>query len=116
MTVSCPREEEIDLSAGEIKARGLISHHAYSLLDTGGGPTLEWCGRRSFMRLRNPWGHDEWNGAWSDGSGLWAEHPEAAQAVGYAPGGSKDDGTFFMAFEDFAQIFDIVDLLPKSMR
>ena len=25
------------------------------------------------LKLRNPWGFEEWNGAWSKKSGLWTE-------------------------------------------
>lgn len=44
---------------------GLISGHAYSLLD------LIDIGKAKLVRIRNPWGSaepTEWNGAWSDNS------------------------------------------------
>jgi len=51
------------------KKKGLKAPHAYSITKlacflmkntTGGSSTVH------LIRLRNPWGQDEWNGSWSD--------------------------------------------------
>lgn len=53
------------------------------------------------VKLRNPWGSGEWNGDWSDASPLWTE--ELRAQVGFD--GARDDGIFWMNFEDFKEIF-----------
>lgn len=42
--------------------KGMFEGHAYSILET-----REVKGER-LVKIRNPWGHSEWQGAWSDGS------------------------------------------------
>ena len=54
---------------------GVLQGHAYSIidvfsvdievLDQDDNPVKK---REKLLRLRNPWGKKEWNGAWSDGS------------------------------------------------
>ncbi len=46
---------------------GLITGHAYSVLDTIDVSNTK------LVKLRNPWGQGEWAGAWSDNSPLWNE-------------------------------------------
>lgn len=60
-------------SANEVEtAMGLIIGHAYSVtavrkLHLGERLTFSFKAEKLFMiRLRNPWGKKEWNGAWSD--------------------------------------------------
>ena len=61
------------------------------------------------MQARNPWGNNfEWNGAWSDDSPLWAQHPEVAEAIGRKE--AADDGLFWMSWADFSAIFDTVQV------
>lgn len=57
------------------------------------------------IKLRNPWGMGEWKGDWSDGDFLWEDYPEIAQALGHT---DENDGTFWMAFCDFADVFNSV--------
>lgn len=54
----------------------------------------------NIVKLRNPWGNFEWKGDWSDNSDKWTE--EAKSQVNLE---SANDGTFWMAFEDFKQYF-----------
>ncbi len=78
---------------------GLAKSHAYSVIgvheinDKGQSVRL--------VHLRNPWGHFEWNGDWSDNSKLWT--PELKQTLHLV---SADDGTFFMALSDFVKYFN----------
>ncbi len=74
---------------------GLVSNHAYTLISllTVNGTTL--------LKLRNPWGRGEWTGDWSDKSSLWTEAQK--QTVYFS---NKDDGLFYMSFEDFMRYFN----------
>jgi hypothetical protein len=58
------------------------------------------------MRIRNPWGRGEWNGAWSDGSKEWT--PQLMRHFKYT---FENDGTFFMKFEDFLKNFNRIYVL-----
>lgn len=54
------------------------------------------------MKLRNPWGGFEWDGAWGDKSPQWTE--ETIKAFG--PKFDANDGIFWMSYEDFLQYFE----------
>lgn len=84
---------------------GLVEGHAYSVLEV-----QEIYGVR-LVRLRNPWGRELWNGAWSPGSPeLRSNSPVALDARRL-----EGDGSFWMAYEDFAQIFTNVIVCPATM-
>ena len=51
-----------------VNSCGLVSGHAYSLLDA-----VE-CDGHLLLKVRNPWGQGEWKGAWSDGSEELYDH------------------------------------------
>jgi calpain-15 len=63
----------------DMQAVGLVSDHAYSVIavveteDDSGEPL-------KLLRLRNPWGHQEWSGDWSDESSKWT--PALRQKLG----------------------------------
>jgi len=52
--------------------------------------------------LRNPWGATEWTGDWSDESEKW--NKRLKNLVGFDE--VKDDGTFWMDFNDYFKEFD----------
>jgi len=52
------------------------------------------------LHLRNPWGHKEWNGDWSDNSNLWTEELKKKFHLV-----SSDDGEFYMSLPDFVKFF-----------
>ena len=54
---------------------GLVPDHAYSVLTA-----VEVEGVR-LVRCRNPWGHTEWNGPWSDRCDEWSANPKIAEAL-----------------------------------
>ncbi|ESP00170.1 hypothetical protein LOTGIDRAFT_141267, partial [Lottia gigantea] len=78
---------------------GLVGGHAYSLNGTAIAETKS--GQKvRLLRVRNPWGHTEWNGAWSDGSAEWQQLPP-----GMVDNPVKDDGEFWVSLDDFLQYF-----------
>ena len=79
---------------------GLISGHEYSLI--AAKQVVGSDGRtHRIVQLRNPWGHGEWNGLWSDGSPIWtASLREELNAE------AKNDGLFWMPFEDYCREFN----------
>ena len=83
------------LGSGEKKnANGVVSGHAYSLLDI-----LEFGHNGQDVRLlkmRNPWGKGEWTGDWSDGSDKWTPELRSKYSVVEA-----DDGTFHIPFNAY---------------
>ena len=52
--------------------------------------------------IRNPWGQGEWTGDWSDNCPKWTAR--AKNLAGYTE--SKDDGVFWMDFNDYLKEFD----------
>lgn len=54
------------------------------------------------LKLRNPWGHQEWTGDWSDRSDKWT--PELRRLLGAAEE-AADDGVFFISFQDYANYY-----------
>uniref|UniRef100_A0A1I7ZVS7 Calpain catalytic domain-containing protein n=1 Tax=Steinernema glaseri TaxID=37863 RepID=A0A1I7ZVS7_9BILA len=83
----------------EFKSVGLVSQHAYSLLD------VRQVGTNRLVRLRNPWGRFVWKGPWSEGCPRWT--PALRKQLN--PNG-VEAGTFWMSFEDFYKYFDSVDI------
>lgn len=104
---------------------GVVNNHAYTLIGAWRiRPTLAdhmkeklgahgRKGTLKLVKLRNPWGKFEHTGDWSDTSPLWTEHPDVASSVGFQ--GPKDDGIFFMAWEDFIVKFDCIDVCKRSV-
>ncbi|XP_043536953.1 calpain-9 [Chiloscyllium plagiosum] len=104
-------------SAAETEARtttGLVKGHAYSVT---GLEEVNSRGRRvQLIRVRNPWGQVEWNGPWSDNSPEW----KTVDASDYRRLNNiaKDDGEFWMSFDDFKRHYDKVEvcnLTPDSL-
>ena len=61
---------------------------------------LSFLGDRHLVRLRNPWGKGEWNGPWSERSWEWdslSDRDKELLAIRV-----RNEGEFWMAFEDFA--------------
>ena len=78
--------------------------HAYSILkvveasDSNGDVQL--------VQLRNPWGKQEWKGAFSDSDKKsWTRR--LRNALNYDPDNAdSDDGSFWMSFNDFTTNFE----------
>ena len=85
----------MDANPDMVRSKGLVDGHAYSLISAHQvSPTLR------LIKIRNPWGQKEWNGDWSDTSSKWT--PELRQQLSVE---SKDDGVFFISFEDYVRFF-----------
>lgn len=76
----------------------MVYGHAYTMLRAfkfeHEGETLR------LLKMRNPHGRGEWNGAWSDGSDLWTD--ELKDQLGWE---ERDDGAFFIDYEDYLHHF-----------
>ena len=68
------------------------------------------------LRIRNPWGNSEWNGAWGSGSEeLEKYQKDLLQYVRSLPPDEQfpleaDDGTFFMEYSEWKDIFSTLFL------
>ena len=72
---------------------------------------FEFCslGDTHLVRLRNPWGKGEWNGPWSERSWEWdslSDRDKELLSVRV-----RNEGEFWMAFDDFAKQFSHLDLV-----
>jgi len=85
-----------DSFSGDLEKQvGLIEKHAYALLDA-----KEYRGNR-LLHVRNPWGKTEWKGKWGDAdTAHWTA--DAKRALHYV---DADDGSFWIAYEDWKRFF-----------
>ena len=85
------------------KDKSIVKGHAYSLLDAY---EFDYQGKKQrLIKIRNPWGHKEWAGAWCDNDQRWnAVSNEQKQQVGYAR--NDNDGSFFMDFAEFPHYYE----------
>jgi len=91
----------------ELEAEGLIVGHAYSVIAVATVYSNE--GKKTnIVQVRNPWGSFEWNGKWSDTDTTWTD--KAKKKVKLVV--DKEDGTFWMSFEDFKSRFSLVFISP----
>ncbi|GBP05145.1 Calpain-D [Eumeta japonica] len=90
----------------EYQRLGLRPRHAYSVLDV-----VELEGPIRLLRLRNPWGHYTWRGAFAHGCPRWTEAARRAVAVhtGLADA-DRDHGVFWISFDDVLKYFDCIDI------
>ena len=77
---------------------GIVAGHAYSVISV---VEFEYRGEIvCLLKLRNPWGHHEFKGDWSDQSSLWTE--ELRKFAGCT---IEEDGTFFINLADYLRTF-----------
>ncbi len=97
---------------------GLVKGHAYgitklNIMRIGDNKFFQFISSTAneklhMVRLRNPWGSNEWNGNWSDQSENWNKVPKKERermGLNY-----DDDGEFWMEFNDFLYYFDEVSI------
>lgn len=88
-----------------VLSNGLVQSHAYCITDTAQVEVKN--GFVKLIRLWNPWGQGEWRGAWNDKSITWKElREEDRQRLQRV----RDDGEFWMSWEDFSLEFSIIIL------
>ncbi len=84
---------------------GLVSGHAYSLIAANEVNASD--GRQyKIVQVRNPWGNEiEWTGRFNDKDRLWT--PQLKEQLNQQ---DREDGTFWMTFEDFCREFDNIGI------
>jgi len=82
---------------------GLVPGHAYSLV--GGTEQIVDGKTIRLVKLRNPWGEQEWNGDWSDSSNKWTDQLRNKLKMA-----EQDDGMFYMSLEDFVTYYQILEI------
>ena len=83
----------------QMKNVGLVSDHAYTILAVH---EIQHKGKKlRLLKLRNPWGHQEWSGDWSDQSSQWTD--ELRTKLNHKK--QDDDGVFFISFEDYLSYY-----------
>lgn len=86
---------------------GILDYHVYAVLavysiEVDGGSRE----RVTLLKMRNPWGCSEWTGAWAgDDDQNWARVRASEQERLGSALHRVDDGTFFIAIEDFRTVF-----------
>ncbi|KAM8945405.1 calpain-8-like [Pelodytes ibericus] len=88
----------------------MITKHAYSII--GAEEVSYRTGKVQLIRVRNPWGYKEWNGAWSDDAPEWDEiDPKVKAALNV----KCDDGEFWMSFPDFVKMYDRTEVCNVNL-
>lgn len=98
-------EAEMRTSVGLVKghAYGITACRKINIGDTGLFSIFKGAQKVRMVRMKNPWGEREWNGAFSDGSPEWSKvSASERQRLGLT---FEDDGEFWMTFEDFLEHF-----------
>ncbi|MEE6473669.1 hypothetical protein FKM82_010132 [Ascaphus truei] len=88
---------------------GLVESHAYTV--TGTAQVCFQNGLENLIRLWNPWGHGEWTGRWSDSCPQWNEVTPQDRKRLYQ---RKDNGEFWMTWEDFSHEFSQLVICNRS--
>ncbi|XP_073485072.1 calpain-8-like [Aquarana catesbeiana] len=100
-----------DSGSGEIVvSTNVVKNHAYSLI---GAEEVSYRGDTvQLVRVRNPWGYKEWNGAWSDNAPEWNEVDAEVKAQLNL---QCDDGETWMPFSSFLVEFYRVEICHLNL-
>lgn len=94
-------------SASKKEDNGIVSSHAYTLLDAKerkiAGELIK------LVKLRNPWGCGEWQGDWSDKSTKWTEESRKA----FEQNEFSNDGCFYMPYLSFLEYFKSISVISN---
>ncbi|KAE8587382.1 hypothetical protein XENTR_v10021954 [Xenopus tropicalis] len=112
--IGCSIDTLVPVQLETRMANGLVKGHAYSV--TGVEETKLKGKPIKLVRLRNPWGQVEWNGAWGDNAKEWtmvdkSEKTRLQHQV-------QEDGEFWMSYDDFMKNFtkaEICNLTPDAL-
>ena len=104
MATAVASQVDDSLSSSTVVKEGLVDAHAYSLIGAK-VITLDDGRTERLVKVRNPWGKREWQGAWSDQSDTWTESTKAQVRLQ-----DKDDGCFWIAFADYVKFFYITTI------
>jgi len=129
MAAGTEGQDESTAEGGIDEGGGLVDGHAYSIIAV----FMSEDESTKLLRIRNPWGKFEWDGAWSDtDADNWGPLLEATSDEDKAKyftetdqtasnyneinaGVALDDGTFWMAWEDFQAKFGSLDIGENDM-
>lgn len=100
------------LSAPKCTFLQIVSNEIYSLFLTNSGnryvpATTKKNKTVELIRVRNPWGKSEWEGAWSDSSKEWDLLKNTPHQIDLS---FKSDGEFWISYADFKTHFTNLDI------
>ena len=85
------------------------ANHSNHLANNGGPVSGSSTNEVILIRLRNAWGKGEWNGPWSERSWEWDNLSSRDKEE--LSSRCRDDGEFWMSFDDFLRFFTHLDLV-----
>ncbi|XP_070597088.1 calpain-13-like [Erythrolamprus reginae] len=101
--MACTTEEKKPGSL--ILENGIVQRHVYAVTDAKEVPYMY--RKEPLIKLWNPWGTMEWNGAWSDYSMEWDQVPQSFKDKLYV---NRADGEFWISFEDLKNNFSFLSI------
>ncbi|XP_063145454.1 calpain-13 [Candoia aspera] len=99
--------------SNQVLKNGIVQQHVYTVIEAREVPYMD--GKEDLIKLWNPWGSVEWNGAWSDQSVEWDRVPQQFKTEFYV---KRADGEFWMSFKDFRDNFSylfVCDNMPTFL-